>query len=97
MLFHAPTTIFNEPEQRAEIVLQDGQRMVVLMRGLEPRLAPPDTGGEYLVDFETLMPDAPMPVAVLVVDLAHVPVFLKLKPEAIEEILDNCQRMVDGQ
>jgi hypothetical protein len=86
---YAATHVFTHPDQKAQIVVPDGSRMLLLVYGESPKLAPIDEPGEYEVEAECLSKGR-WPAAVIVIDLAHVGMWLKISPAKIGEILDGC-------
>lgn len=95
--FSAATTIFTDPRQVAGVVIPDGHRAVALIRGQKPILADVDPG-EYEVDAIDLVGDlAVYPVALCIIDLAHVPAWENLSVAAVGRMLDRCQAAVDAR
>lgn len=83
-----PLHVISNVGQVATIALADGFRFVVLVRGEPLFVVPIDQPGIYQIDVPELLAKGKWPVAITTVDLADVPMFLKLKPEMIDRMLD---------
>jgi hypothetical protein len=77
--------------QTAIVVLPKGYRMLCLMRGQQPFMAPIDEAGTYEVDALTLAHSkVAWPMAVMVVEQDGVNAWLKLPGTNVSSLLDEC-------
>ena len=81
--------VFTSVDQVANIVMPDGCRIIALMYGMCPQVAPIEEPGEYLVDAQLLGRKARFPIAIMTVDLAHVADWQALSPETVGLLLDT--------
>lgn len=84
----AATYVFTHPDQKAAITVPDGNRIMLLAWGHSPVLAPVDEPGQYEIDAEPLAKGR-WPVAMVVIDLAHVAAWLALPAAHVDEILSR--------
>ena len=84
----ATVDLFTHPDQVAHIVIPDGCRAVLLMYGSQPQVAPVDEPGEYEVDI-MLLAKGRLPVAITVIDLAHVPAWQAMSVAHVDAFLDE--------
>lgn len=86
---YAETHVFSRPAQVARIVVPDGNRVLLLMYGKSPQLAPIDEPGEYEIDAEILS-EGRYPLALVILDLAHVAAWQAITAKQVGDILDRC-------
>lgn len=83
-----PLHVISRTGQIAKVTLADGFRFVILVRDEPPTLVPITEPGSYEIDIPELLAKGKWPVAITTVDLAEVPMFLKIKPQVVERLLD---------
>lgn len=91
--FQCNVAVFEDSKTVQRVVLPDGHRFVVLMRGSAPEAFEIDDPGEYEIDALDLG-GAEYPIALCVVDLAHVPAWMKLDVATVGRMLDRVSTAV---
>jgi len=91
--FQALTTVFHSPATNAQMVLPDGCRFVILMRGETPTVTEMDGPGEYEMGFDELG-DTEWPIAVCTIDAAHAVAWAGLDIATVGRMFDRIEGMV---
>ena len=97
-LHQCSTYLIEREGQIAEVVVPDGMRMVMMMRGHTPLLAPIDEPGCYEIDGDDISPEGnAFPVAIAVVDLGHVKAWLGMDVAVVGRLMDGIEALQDPE
>lgn len=89
--FQCNVAVFESESTVQRVVLPDGHRFVMLMRGHQPDIVEIDDPGEYEIDALDLG-GAEYPIALCVIDLAHVPAWSSLTIDDVDRMIDRVER-----
>lgn len=86
--FRCNVAVFKDASTVQNVVLPDGHRFIMLMRGQTPKVVGIDDPGVYEIDVLDLG-GANYPVALCVVDLAHVPAWARVTVADVSRMIDR--------
>lgn len=86
--FQCNVAVFENQDTVQHVVLPDGHRFVMLMRGEKPEVVDIDDPGEYEIDAFDLG-GAEYPIALCVIDLAHIPAWSKITVDDVDRMIDR--------
>lgn len=86
--FRCNVAVFKDASTVQRVVLPDGHRFIMLMRGEQPELVSIDDPGVYEIDALDLG-GAEYPIALCVVDLAHVPAWAQITVSDVGRMIDR--------